>query len=160
MPPAAPPYRRILVATDFSDAAQRAFRHAAALARTLGSELFVVHVAHKMAPSVPWSRTNRAVVARLRKEAAGDARTALEALTAEAAGVKVTHCLTEGVPHEEILAEAKRRRADLVVLATHGQALTDRLLLGSTAERVLRKAAVPVLVVPAPTRRKPSAKKR
>jgi nucleotide-binding universal stress UspA family protein len=158
--PSAAPYRRILIATDFSDAAQRAFRHAVELARRMESELFVVHVARKLEPAVPWSRTNRAVVAQLRREAVGEARGALEALAEQAEDVKVTACLAEGVPHEEILAEARRRRAELVVVATRGRALSERLLLGSTAERVLRKSTVPVLVVPAPANRKPSSKRR
>jgi nucleotide-binding universal stress UspA family protein len=56
--------------------------------------------------------------------------------------------VTEGTPADDILKAAGRRRADLIVLGTRGAGNVARLLLGSTAQRVLRRARVPVLTVP------------
>jgi nucleotide-binding universal stress UspA family protein len=56
-------------------------------------------------------------------------------------------------PHDSILEHARRIRADLIVLGNRGQNVTERLLLGSTADRVLRMSPVPVLLVPGPASR-------
>jgi nucleotide-binding universal stress UspA family protein len=146
MPSAA--QRRILVAVDFSPASTRAVREAARMAGS-GDELVLVHVARRLEPALPWSRANRRVVAKLARESQGDARAALTAIAERLAPRVRTH-VAEGVAHEQILAEARRVGADLIVLGSRGHTLSERLLLGSTAERVIRKATVPVLVVPAP----------
>jgi nucleotide-binding universal stress UspA family protein len=64
------------------------------------------------------------------------------------AGIEVPLVTREGDPVNEILEQAKRMQADLIVLATHGRSGFDRLALGSVAEKVLRKADCPVLMVP------------
>jgi len=58
----------------------------------------------------------------------------------------------EGLPADEILRAARRARADLVVMGTHGRRGVSRLFMGSVAERVVRESRVPVLTVRAPTR--------
>jgi nucleotide-binding universal stress UspA family protein len=66
------------------------------------------------------------------------------------ARVAVTGVVTEGWPPEEIVKIARKRRADLIVVGTHGRAGMRRLLLGSVAERVILLAPCPVLTVRAP----------
>jgi nucleotide-binding universal stress UspA family protein len=81
-----------------------------------------------------------------------DAETALDAVgeRAATAGVDAVKHLRRGYPHEEILAAVDDYGADLVVMGTQGRTGVDRLLnLGSTAERVVRSAPVPVLTAPA-----------
>ncbi len=56
-----------------------------------------------------------------------------------------------GIPHEEITATAIRVNASLIVIGTHGRTGLDRILFGSTAERVVRSAGCPVLTVRLPT---------
>jgi nucleotide-binding universal stress UspA family protein len=56
--------------------------------------------------------------------------------------------VVRGTPHQEILRFAERSAADLIVINTHGKGFLERTLLGSTAERVIRSAKVPVLSVP------------
>lgn len=77
-------------------------------------------------------------------------RAALDDLAAraEAAGVECVTLVETGAPHREIVADAETSGADLVVMGTHGRRGLDRFLLGSVAERVVRTAGVPVLVVP------------
>ena len=143
--------RRIVVAVDFSPGSARAVREAVRIARER-DELVLVHVARKLEPAIPWSSVNRRVVAKLARRAQADARAALTAIAERLAPRVRTH-VSVGVAHEQILAEARRLRANLIVIGAQGQTLSERLLLGSTAERVIRKATVPVLVVPAPLRR-------
>jgi nucleotide-binding universal stress UspA family protein len=64
------------------------------------------------------------------------------------AGVAVSTAVKEGNPADEILAMARGLPADLLVMGTHGRGGFDRVVLGSTAERMLRKAPCPVLTVP------------
>jgi nucleotide-binding universal stress UspA family protein len=69
--------------------------------------------------------------------------------TEHAPGVKVESLVAEGFDvHREILEQAARLRANLVVMGTHGRSGFERLFLGSTAEKVLRKARIPVMTVP------------
>jgi hypothetical protein len=63
------------------------------------------------------------------------------------AEVSVSHVLHTGVPDEEIVELARTSHADLIVLGTHGRTGLARLLMGSTAERVVRHACCPVMVV-------------
>lgn len=140
-------YRTILVATDFSDPAHAALERGLDLARRLGAKVELVYVTPKLEPAVPFHRRNRRVVAELQAQQKQAAEEALAQL-ARVDGVKVRPRVLVGRPSEAILAHAKRIRADLVVLAKHGHTLTQRLLIGSVTERVLREASLPVLVVP------------
>jgi nucleotide-binding universal stress UspA family protein len=145
---AAPRYETILVGVDFSDASRRALDHAAALARGLDATLEVVHVVPRMKPSVPFSQANRRRVAELQRAAVADARQKLDAWVKRLRNVKARARVVRGLPHEALLAQAKRAKADLVVVGERGQNLAESLLLGSTAERVARKARRPVLLIP------------
>lgn len=147
------PYRRILVAVDFSPTSRRAVREAARIAGDR-SEVILVHAMRKLEPAIPWSAVNRRVVSKLARDAQSDARAALAALAEGLPHTRTRARVLVGVAHERILAEAKRAKADLLVIGSRGETLSERLLLGSTVERVMRKATIPVLVVPAAPRRK------
>jgi nucleotide-binding universal stress UspA family protein len=73
----------------------------------------------------------------------------LAALVAQAkkTGVRIESQLTKGVPSEEILRAARRQRADLIVIGTHGRTGLGRIFMGSVAERVLGRATSPVLTI-------------
>jgi nucleotide-binding universal stress UspA family protein len=63
------------------------------------------------------------------------------------AGVRATGLLLDGAPHDQIPRAARRNRADLIVIGTHGRTGLSKVLLGSVAERVIRSATCPVLTV-------------
>ena len=67
--------------------------------------------------------------------------------TARAAGVKATSVIVEGSPFDRIVRAARTRRADLIVMGTHGRTGFSRLLLGSVASRVISASPCPVLTV-------------
>lgn len=141
-------YRNVLVGTDFSPSSRQALDHAVELARNAGATLHVVHVVPKLRPSVPFSAANRRRVAELQAEARRDAQERLEDIAGRLGKLKVRSKVATGLPHEVLLAQAKRVKADLVVVGAQGLNLAESLLIGSTAERVARKAKIPVVLVP------------
>jgi len=149
-------YTRVLVPVDFSPSSTRALREATRLVGE-GGEVVLVHVLRKLEPSIPFSATNRKTVTKLARQAKLDARTALEAMAEGVGCARVRTRVVTGLAHEKILAEAQRAKADAIVIGAHGQTLSERLLVGSTTERVLRKATLPIVVTPAPRTRQPAA---
>jgi nucleotide-binding universal stress UspA family protein len=142
-------FRRILHPTDFSKASGPAFRRALALARQNRAELRLVHVviprALVLEDSFMTAKTWQAITEADRRDAARR----LRALSARAknAGARARAALLQGIPFEQIVREARRRRADLVVMGTHGRTGVARFFLGSVASRVLALATCPVLTV-------------
>lgn len=125
---AAFPIRHVLAATDFSDGAEAALALAVRYAAAAHAGLHVLHVFAQGEINVTQLLS--------------------DAVASVAPGVAVTVAATGGDPAEEILRYAAQHPIDLIVLSTHGRTGMSRLLLGSVAERVLRGARCPVLVVP------------
>jgi len=143
-------YRRILVPIDSSKTAALGLREAIRLAKDQGAALRVIHVVDRMAIiGVAEAGMNpRPVLAKL----ARSGRAVLDAArrSAKAAGVDAETVLFEPVSKrvaDEVLREAKKWRADLIVMGTHGRRGLRRMVLGSDAEEVVRLAGVPVLLV-------------
>jgi nucleotide-binding universal stress UspA family protein len=124
------PARQILVATDFSDSAEAAFGVAVQYARALHARVHLLHI----------FSVDEVEVTRLLADAVAEA----------GPDVEVTVAGVGGDPAEEILRYAVGHPIDLIVVGTHGRSGVSRLLLGSVADRVVRGARCPVLVVPAP----------
>lgn len=145
-------YGRILTGIDFSAPSRVALKEAAALAGQLGAKLDVLHVAPQLVPTLPMVAASRALVAREQKAQVDSASKRLARWVAGLGGLALeTHVLVGEPrlqPHDSILDHARRVRADLIVLGNRGQNVTERLLLGSTADRVLRLSPIPVLLVP------------
>ncbi|ADJ15422.1 universal stress protein [Halalkalicoccus jeotgali] len=135
--PAHYPYRRLLVATDGSDAALGAAEVGIDFARTYEAGLDVLSVVH--------GRRSSGAIERI--AAARDAVTEVERLAAEAGIEDVSPVIEYGIPHRTITASADRNGIDLVVLGAYGRTGIRRHVLGSVAERVVRTAPVPVLTV-------------
>lgn len=138
---------RILCPTDFSVFSSQALRHAMALARTFHSRLRVVHVIPSGVPGVdpvyggaPWLLTPED-----RGRAEGELRRFLEPV--REARVDHETEVREGEPWREIERAAAEMEADLVVLGTHGRSGLERLVIGSVAEKVVRRLPCPVLTV-------------
>lgn len=140
----------IVCPTDFSKTASRAVDYAAALADSFGARLVLLHVIPElnyplrsfgMASSFP----------QLQKELHERARDALKKRAGEikdkASDLNVEIDLRDGDAHEVVLAAAKERNADMIVMGTHGHTGLKHALLGSTAEKVVRMAECPVLTV-------------
>lgn len=142
-------FRRIVHASDFSPASRRAFDAAKGLAKANGAELVLVHA---LEPLTPWTEdayVSRHAYDRLVTSARAAAAKRLDGLVrdAKAAGVRVTARLVDGNPREALPRAARRIRADLLVVGTHGRTGLRKLLLGSVAGRVVATASCPVLTV-------------
>ena len=141
---------RILCPIDFSDFSSRAFEHAVAIARWYDSTIAVLHVA--ATPSVVVYAPGPAPVptAVLTSDARDQLLASMQRVAESKAGsaVPLEFEIREGNAADEILASAASHPTDLVVIGTHGRSGFERLVLGSVAEKVLRKAACPVLSVP------------
>jgi len=141
--------RRILHPTDFSGASGAAFARAVAMAKAERAELLLVHV---LAPPVPIAGEgyiSPKIYDDLEASARQYGQKRLAALQAKArkASVKSTTLLLDGVAHEQIARAAKRKKADLIVIGTHGRTGLAKFFLGSVASRVVAAAPCPVLTV-------------
>jgi nucleotide-binding universal stress UspA family protein len=137
--------RRILHPTDFSEQSRAALEVASALARDYKAELVVTHVYQPPAVYAP-----DGIAMPMPAEEPYEARVQLARVRPADPGVRIEHRLLEGHPADEILKLAREVAADVIVLGTHGKTGLSRLLMGSVAENVMRKATCPVLTVRAP----------
>ena len=142
--------RRILHATDFSSASGAAFARAVDLAKSNRAELYLAHVLTPVVPMAGDGYIAPQVYADIEASARAAAAKRLSSLAARArkgGATRVQTLLLDGVPHEQIARAAKSRRADMVVIGTHGRTGLAKLFLGSVAGRVVSAAPCPVLTV-------------
>ena len=138
--------KNILCAVDRSPSSLQAFGYAIALARWQKARLSLLEVIEEAPPpGVTRAPKSGSVPTETRTTLERDLRRVLTAR--RASDVKVEISLRNGNVVQEILAQAKTSRADLVVIGSHGRGGIQRLVLGSVAEKVLRLATCPVLTV-------------
>ncbi|MBI3624769.1 MAG: universal stress protein [Candidatus Rokubacteria bacterium] len=141
--------RRILHPTDFSRASGAAFLRAVALAKVKRAELLLVHVLLPPTPFIGDGYVSPKTYEELEAAARRGAQRQLAKLAARAkkATAKVKAVLLEGTPYSQIARAARAKRADLIVMGTHGRTGLKKFFLGSVAERVIASASCPVLTV-------------
>jgi nucleotide-binding universal stress UspA family protein len=140
----------ILVATDFSEPADRALRAAIDLARGLGDVVELVHVHPIGVASVPPMLDMAPVPPSAKQVASAETAMAARVRVVELAGLTCESFVAFGAPAEEVVRRAADRRPRLIVVGTHGGGALAHVLVGSVAERILHRAPCPVLVVPPP----------
>jgi nucleotide-binding universal stress UspA family protein len=142
---------RILCPIDFSESSARAYDYAQSLARHYQATVFLQHVVDFIIPPYAYYTPVSYVGLDFRKICA-DAREQLQAFAKSHTrnGVRPEYFVQEGEVTESVLSFAEAQRVDLIVMGKHGRRGFDRLTLGSVAEKVLRKARCPVLVVHEP----------
>lgn len=145
------PIRSLLAATDFSDLARLAAHRAAWLASAAGARLHLVHAVSgsALAQLEQLLGLESAVEAQLMEQAQQALDTLAHELSA-AHGLAVDRAMLKGAVLDELTQEAERAQADIVVVGARGAGFVRHFLLGSTAERLLRKSSHPVLVVKQP----------
>ncbi|MBT2336831.1 universal stress protein [Variovorax paradoxus] len=147
-------YQRILVPVDGSSTSDHGLGEAIRLAKVTGGRLRLFHVVDELSFALAmdaysghvgdWLKEMRATAARLLEE--GKAKAAAE-------GVEADSVLCDnfrGAVPDRVAAEAASWSADLIVLGTHGRRGLGRMVMGSSAEQILRTASIPVLLVRAP----------
>jgi nucleotide-binding universal stress UspA family protein len=134
--------KTILFATDFSDAAKRAQSYATSLAKRFGAKLVVVHAKeppnYRLRPE-NWRSVDDADVLKMKE--------LQKALPKSFPGLESEFCLGEGSAWQVVELALEKNEVDLIVLGTRGLTGVGKLLLGSQAEEILRRASCPVLTV-------------
>jgi nucleotide-binding universal stress UspA family protein len=147
------PIRIILHPSDFSSCSDNAFELASSLARDYGARVVVLHVAtpttvaygEGVLPAEPeWYLDKR--------------RERLQQLVGQKPKLAMEQRLVQGDAATEILRVAEDVGCDLIVMGTHGRTGLGRLVMGSVAEQVVRKARCPVLTIKSPLRQAPPAR--
>lgn len=143
-------FRRILVATDFTESADHALDWAVELAARLGASITLMHA--YAVPILSFPDGTVVATADVASRIADAARGGLDAAAErhQGRGVPIDTVLREGAAPEEINRLAHELDADLVVVGTHGRKGLVRAILGSVAESVVRTASRPVATVRAP----------
>lgn len=141
--------KRILLPTDFSENSQHGVAYACALAEQFRSELHVLHVVQDLVAMVPEPGLAFPPPGDYVREMEEAARAALAQIpdASWAAGKTVVRVTRQGPPFLEIVRYAKEQSIDLIVMGTHGRSGLAHVLMGSVAERVVRKAPCAVLTV-------------
>jgi nucleotide-binding universal stress UspA family protein len=149
--PAAVPFDQILYATDLSEGSEAGLELSVRLARGLDAQLTVAHIVQPFDAVFRGMETAAylpEVVAETRAQV-GE-KLARSIARVSDGSVPITTALAEGVPYEAINRVAAEVKADLIVINLQSKGMLERALLGSTAERVIRTATVPVLSLPLP----------
>jgi nucleotide-binding universal stress UspA family protein len=141
--------KTVLVPTDFSEASGSALRYGKAMAERFGASLHVVHVMEDLLAHAWAAEVYVSSMPQLRDEIEKESRLRLAALLTEDDRQRfhAETTLLAGNPFLEIIRYAKAHDVDLIVMGTHGRGPIAHMLLGSVAEKVVRKSPCPVLTV-------------
>lgn len=141
--------KTVLVPTDFSEASESALRYGKAMAEKFGATLHVVHVMEDLLAHAWAAEVYVSSMPQLRDEIEKESRLRLGALLTdgERTAFRAETALLAGNPFLEIIRYAKTHGVDLIVMGTHGRGPIAHMLLGSVAEKVVRKSPCPVLTV-------------
>ena len=138
-------FSKILYLTDFSEASEYAGQYAISIAGKYGCRLYVAHVVEPFTYADDFGIDYGAQL----REMEATARRLLDdtAASMKKTGADVESILLSGNPSAEIVKFAKEETIDLIVMATHGRSGVEHLLMGSVAEKILRKSPCPVMTV-------------
>ncbi len=146
--------RKILVPTDFSAYSLEILDTAVDFARKFKASLVILHVVEDL-PLTQHPTVSIVSVEEVLREMEKRAREKLKKIVAPKIKKRVpaTYVVVRGTPFLEILRVSRQKKAGLILLTTHGRTGLSHLLMGSTAEKVVRKSSCPVLTVRPPGHR-------
>jgi universal stress protein A len=141
--------RRILFASDFSKASGKAFTTAMTMAKANQATLTILHVIVPFVPIIPEQYINTVTWEQIDRQARRWSQRQLVKLVdrAKKAGIRAVGLLLEGDPAQQIVRAARSKRAELLVVGTHGRTGLSKLFVGSVAARVVATASCPVATV-------------
>jgi nucleotide-binding universal stress UspA family protein len=141
-------FKTILFATDFSESSDFAFQYALSLARKFEARLLIVHVINEpvdlrgfYVPHISFDKLEEEIEEGARKLMEKFCRNQVQDFN------KYETFILPGIPYDEIINKAAAEEADLIIMGTHGRTGLDHVLFGSTAEKVVRKSAIPVMTI-------------
>lgn len=142
--------KKIVCPVDFSEPSERALAQAVSLAKLNGADLILLTVVQPMPAAIPGEGTLFNELRPMPFLLTGMAEEHLLKLRDKYCGdirERTTLSVADGIPFVEIVRAAREAEADLIVMGSHGRTGLEHLLIGSVAERVVRKAPCSVLVV-------------
>lgn len=140
--------KRILFPTDISEGSEHAVPFVADLTKHYGAKLHIVHVMYDVARATGWYVPHISMDELYRDIASNAMKEIEKCCIEELRGYKdIEFTVLKGVPHEEILKFAEENKIDMIIMGTHSRKGLDRVIFGSTAERVVRHAPCAVLTV-------------
>ncbi len=142
--------KKILFPTDFSDPSKEALKYALSFAREHDAQLIALHVINKQLFSEGLNLPRVISIDALEEAMAKEAARRMVDFFSDVVGIDKINfkkIVLQGNPFLEIIKFAKENDIDMIVIGTHGRSGLEHILLGSTAEKVVRKAPCPVLSV-------------
>ncbi|WP_417850079.1 universal stress protein [Thalassoglobus sp.] len=141
--------KRILLATDFSDCSEHALRYACEFAEVFDADLHLLTVFEPPGAAYAEFGIGYDGVESVEKELVAEAARKLHAYPESTwrKKLRLTRSVRTGRPFVEIVRYAKEHDIDLIVMGTHGRGAIVQMFMGSTAERVVRKAPCPVMTI-------------
>ncbi|HLA04927.1 MAG TPA: universal stress protein [Syntrophales bacterium] len=144
--------KRILVPTDFSNYADNALRQAVDIAKQYHAKIFLLHViGDHIRQCIEDYCLSDAVVKEIEQDSMmaslDNLKKEINRLSDDSSDVEIFSYVKRGVPSEEVLREQEEKDIDLIVMASHGRTGISRILIGSVAEKVMRGAKCPVMLV-------------
>lgn len=143
--------KNILLPTDFSPCAKHALQYALSLATLFKAKLHILYVVPKMNVSISAGGVMYPVF-KVYEDMEEKAKKKMHHLIPKRflEQIEINNIIVRGTPYVEIIKVAKKQNIDLITIATHGRTGISHTLMGSTAERVVRKAPCPVLTIKHP----------
>jgi universal stress protein A len=135
--------KKILVPIDFSEPSRKALQYAISFAKQFSAEISLLHVVE----TVPMPEAVVTDSGLMNLQLRDVAKTQLAKWRKEIPYAAVKTAISDGIPFREIVRAADERNTDLIILGTQGRTGLSHLFIGSTAERVVRHASCPVMVV-------------
>ena len=141
--------KRILYATDFSKSSARALDEAISLAQQNKAELLAVHVIEPVPYAAGEEFASAEIYTKIEEVTDRQAKAAMAKLMQrlKKANVKAQSLLLRGSAHDQIVKAAKSKKADMIVIGTHGRTGLSKLFMGSVAGKVISSATCPVVTV-------------
>jgi nucleotide-binding universal stress UspA family protein len=141
-------FKTVLFAVDFSKSSEYAFQYALSMAKKFGSRLLIIHVINEpvdlrgfYVPHISFEKLEEEIEEGAKKMMEKFCQQHIKDFT------NFETFVVPGIPYDEIIKKAEERSADLILMGTHGRTGLDHVLFGSTAEKVVRKSAIPVMTV-------------
>jgi universal stress protein A len=141
--------QRILVPIDFSEFGKHSMRYGCEFAKKFSAELHLMNVVEDIYPIIPEPGTASPITGEYLVGLKESSERAIENLPEVdwQADLKIVRSVVSGTPFLEIIRYARKENIDMIVIGTHGRSGLIQALMGSVAEKVVRKAPCPVLTV-------------
>jgi nucleotide-binding universal stress UspA family protein len=141
-------FSKILVPIDFSEFTDDIVRYSTEIAQKFGSAIHLMHVIPNMDYFTPYESFMAAEnMVTVQKGVEAEVQRDLDRVAESIAGIPVTKVIRTGVSFVEIIEYVRNENIDLIIMATHGRGGLEHIIIGSVAEKVVRKSPCPVLTI-------------